>query len=125
MSEFIIRSPAEMALENGRRLVDKNSQQPTPERAFPIERWWIARRSEPTVLYRKFCFFVTAEHAARCEVKQPAAAREPVIKDLRMFPWRDLYPHWFPEDMARRCSQHALFNTCSCCIIHKSQFPFP
>jgi hypothetical protein len=125
MSVLTVQLPADMALENGRGLVDKNSQKPTAERAFTIGPWWIARRSEPTVLYGKFCFFGTAEHAARREVKQPAAAREPVIKDLRVFPGLDLSPHWFPEDMIRRCSQHALFNTCGCCIIHKSQFPFP
>ena len=81
-----------MALENGRRLVDKNSQNPTAERAFMIERWWIARRSEPTVLYHKFCLFGTAKHAARREVKPRAAAREPVIKDLRMSPGARLVP---------------------------------
>ena len=71
---------AEMALENGRRLVDKNSQKPTAERAFPIERWWIARRREPTVLYSKFGSFEAPEDAAGCEVERPLTTREPLVK---------------------------------------------
>jgi hypothetical protein len=93
MSVLAVQLPAEVALENSRGFVDKNSQKPTAERAFMIERWWIARRSEPTFLYREFCFFGTAEHTASREVKQPAAAREAVVKDLRMFPGCDLSPH--------------------------------
>jgi hypothetical protein len=82
MGVLKVKSPAEMVLENGRRLVDKNSQKPTAERAFMIERWWIARRSEATVLYSKFGSFQAPEHAARCEVKRPVTAREPLIQYL-------------------------------------------
>jgi hypothetical protein len=68
--------------ENDRRFVNKNSQKPTAERAFVIERWWIARRSEPTVPYSKFGSFEAPEDAARCEVKRAATTREPLLKYL-------------------------------------------
>jgi hypothetical protein len=65
MSVLMVKLPAKMALENGRRLVDKNSQKPTAERAFPIERWWIATCGEPKVLYSKFGSFKSPEGAAQ------------------------------------------------------------
>jgi hypothetical protein len=68
MSELIALRTA-MTVENGRSLVDENSQQPTAVRAFTIERWWIARCGEPTVPYSKVGLLRAAEHAARCEVK--------------------------------------------------------
>lgn len=69
-------------MENGRSLVDKDPYQPTVELAFTIERWRIVRRSKPTVLHSEIGSLRASEHPARCEVKQPITAREPVIEYL-------------------------------------------
>ena len=74
MSALIVQSAAKMAFANGRGLVDKDSQEPTAERAFTIEGWWIVRRGEPTVLYGKFGSFGSPKDAARYEVELPATA---------------------------------------------------
>jgi hypothetical protein len=62
--------------------VDQYSKQPTPERTFMIKFCGVARRCEPTVEYSKLHSFGTAQHTARCEVKQPATAPEPLFKYL-------------------------------------------